>query len=105
MRRFNNWNSKYGGLGVSQAKRRRTLETQNAKLRWLLANAMLDNGALKDLLEKMVTPAAGRGFVGMEVHETRHYRSVSPSGRPASCGSIYSIALASNCFRFNLIVM
>ena len=74
---FNNWSSKHGGLGVSQVKRRRTLETQNAELKWLLANAMLDNGALKDLLEKMVTPATGRGFVGMEVHETRHYRSVS----------------------------
>ena len=46
------WKSKYGGLEVSEAKRLRTLEAENAKLKRLLAEAMLDNAALKDLLGK-----------------------------------------------------
>jgi putative transposase len=49
---FYNWKSKYGGLEVSEAKRLRSLETENAKLKRLLADAMLDNAALKDLLGK-----------------------------------------------------
>jgi putative transposase len=49
---FYNWKSKYGGLEVSEAKRLRGLEHENAKLKRLLADAMLDNAALKDLLGK-----------------------------------------------------
>ena len=49
---FYNWKSKYGGLEVSEAKRLRALEAENAKLKRLLANAMLDNAGLKDLLGK-----------------------------------------------------
>lgn len=49
---FYNWKSKYGGLEVSEAKRLRALEAENAKLKRLLAEAMLDNVALKDLLGK-----------------------------------------------------
>ena len=47
-----NWKAKYGGLEVSEAKRLRSLEDENAKLNRLLADAMLDNAALKDLLTK-----------------------------------------------------
>ena len=47
-----NWRAKYGGLEVSEAKRLRALEDENAKLKRLLADAMLDNVALKDLLSK-----------------------------------------------------
>jgi len=47
-----NWKAKYGGLEVSDAKRLRTLEDENAKLKRLLAEAMLDNAGLKDLLSK-----------------------------------------------------
>jgi putative transposase len=46
---FYNWKAKYGGLEVSEAK---GLESENAKLKKLLADAMLDNAALKDLLGK-----------------------------------------------------
>src|SRR5438105_1880413 len=46
------WKSKYGGIEVSEAKRLRALEAENAKLKRLLADAMLDNAALKDLFEK-----------------------------------------------------
>ena len=44
------WKAKFGGMDVSEARRLRTLEDQNAKLKRMLADAMLDNAALKDLL-------------------------------------------------------
>ena len=46
------WKAKYGGLNVSEARRLRALEDENAKLKRLLADAMLDNVALKDLVSK-----------------------------------------------------
>ena len=46
------WKSKFGGMEVSEAKRLRELETENSKLKRLLADAMLDNVALKDVLSK-----------------------------------------------------
>ena len=46
------WKAKYGGMEVSEAKRLRALEDENAKLKRMLAEAMLDNVALKDLLGK-----------------------------------------------------
>jgi putative transposase len=49
---FYNWKSKFGGMDVSEAKRLKALETENGKLKRLLADAMLDNVALKDLLSK-----------------------------------------------------
>ena len=49
---FYNWKSKFGGLGVSEAKRLKQLEGENARLKKLLADSMLDNAALKDLLAK-----------------------------------------------------
>ncbi|MHA6766383.1 IS3 family transposase [Sphingobium ummariense] len=59
-----NWKARYGGLEVSEAKRLRALEDENAKLKRLLAEAMLDNAGLKDLLgKKLVTPAAKREAV------------------------------------------
>jgi putative transposase len=47
-----NWEAKYGGLEVSEARRLRELEGETAKLKRLLADSMLDNVALKDLLAK-----------------------------------------------------
>jgi putative transposase len=47
-----NRKAKYGGLEVSEAKRLRALEEENTKLKRLLADTMLDNAALKDLLSK-----------------------------------------------------
>ncbi|MCX8498202.1 MAG: IS3 family transposase [Caulobacteraceae bacterium] len=58
---FYKWKAKYGGLDVSEARRLKALEDENTKLKRMLADAMLDNVALKDLLgKKMVTPAAHR---------------------------------------------
>ncbi len=49
---FYTWKAKFGGLEVSDAKRLKGLEDENTKLKRLLADAMLDNVALKDLLAK-----------------------------------------------------
>lgn len=58
------WKAKFGGLEVSDAKRLRVPEGENAKLKRLLAKAMLDNAGLKDLrVKKMVAPAAKREAV------------------------------------------
>lgn len=46
---FYQWKSKFGGLEVSEARRLRTLEEENARLKKLLAEAMLDDAVLKDL--------------------------------------------------------
>jgi putative transposase len=47
-----NWKAKYGGMDVSDAKRLRSLEEENRKLKKLLAETMLDQAALKELLAK-----------------------------------------------------
>ncbi|WP_183218395.1 IS3 family transposase, partial [Brevundimonas aurantiaca] len=58
---FYKWKAKYGGMDVSEARRLKALEEENAKLKRMLADSMLDNVALKDLLgKKVVTPAAHR---------------------------------------------
>lgn len=49
---FFKWKAKYGGLEVSDAKRLKALEDENAKLKKLLAEAMLDNAMLKDVASK-----------------------------------------------------
>lgn len=49
---FYRWKSKYGGMDVSDAKKLKSLEAENAKLKRLLADQMLDNAALKELLSK-----------------------------------------------------
>jgi putative transposase len=49
---FYKWKAKFGGLEVSDAKRLRALEDENAKLKKLLAEAMLDNAVLKDISTK-----------------------------------------------------
>ena len=49
---FYKWKARYGGLEVSDAKRLKALEDENAKLKKLLAEAMLDNAMLKDLASK-----------------------------------------------------
>ena len=46
------WKAKFGGLEVSDAKRLRALEGENGKLKRLLAEAIMDNAGLKDLLSK-----------------------------------------------------
>ena len=49
---FYKWKSKFGGMNVSDAKRLRSLEDENAKLKKLLAETMLDNAILKDITSR-----------------------------------------------------
>jgi putative transposase len=49
---FYQWKAKYGGLDVSEARRLKMLTDENAKLKKLLAEAMLDNAMLKELSSK-----------------------------------------------------
>ena len=46
------WKARFGGMDVSEARRLKALEDENGKLKRMLADAMLDNVALKDLLGK-----------------------------------------------------
>lgn len=49
---FYKWKAKFSGMEVSDAKKLRTLETENARLKKLLAETMLDNAILKDITTK-----------------------------------------------------
>ena len=49
---FYKWKAKFGGLEVSEARRLKALEDENARLKKLLAEAMLDNAMLKDVASK-----------------------------------------------------
>jgi putative transposase len=49
---FYAWKAKFGGMSVSDAKRLKQLEEENAKLKKLLAEAMLDNAVLKDITSR-----------------------------------------------------
>jgi putative transposase len=49
---FYKWKAKFGGLEVSDGRRLKALEEENAKLKKLLAEAMLDNAMLKDIAAK-----------------------------------------------------
>ena len=46
------WRNKFGGMSVSDAKRLKELETENGRLKRLLANAMLENEVIKEALQK-----------------------------------------------------
>ena len=49
---FYKWKAKFGGMDVSEARRLKALEDESTKLKRMLADAILDNVALKDLLGK-----------------------------------------------------
>jgi putative transposase len=49
---FYKWKAKFGGLEVSEARRLKALEDENAKLKKLLAEQMLDNAMLKDVASR-----------------------------------------------------
>ena len=49
---FYKWKARFGGMDVSDARRLKALEDENAKLKKLLAEAMLDNAMLKDIASK-----------------------------------------------------
>ena len=49
---FYAWKARFGGMDVSDAKRLKALEEENARLKRLLAESLLDQAALKDLLSR-----------------------------------------------------
>jgi putative transposase len=49
---FYKWRAKYGGMDVSDAKKLKALEDENAKLKRLLAESVMDNATLKEMLTK-----------------------------------------------------
>lgn len=49
---FYKWRSKFGGMEVSEAKKLRALEDENAKLKRLLAESVMDNATLKEMVTK-----------------------------------------------------
>jgi len=65
---FYKWKAKFGGMDVSDARRLKALEDENAKLKRLLAEAMLDNAMLKDL-------GSGFRFAPMSADQLNWFRS------------------------------
>jgi hypothetical protein len=72
----------YGGMDVSETKRLKRLEDEKARLKRLLADAMLDNAALTDLLGQVVAMAAKRQAVAH-----RPFNKMRMAGRSASCAA------------------
>lgn len=66
-----NWKAKFGGMQVSDAKRLRQLEAENAKLKRVVADLTLDKEALKELLAKKLVKPAGRRRACRHLIETR----------------------------------
>ena len=81
-----NWKAKYGGMDVSEARKLKALEDENARLKKLLADAMLDNcRAEGSSRKKMVTPAAERDAVA-------HLQTALWDERAAGVPSIWAAA-------------
>jgi putative transposase len=49
---FYNWKAKYGGMQISDVKKMKELEEENAKLKRIVANLTLENDAIKHVIEK-----------------------------------------------------
>jgi putative transposase len=71
---FYKWKAKYGGLEVSDAKRLKALEDENAKLKKLLAEAELDKAMLKEIAAKKRRPSAQLCGLGARARGRRPYR-------------------------------
>ncbi|CAI8752817.1 transposase [Burkholderia ambifaria] len=71
---YYNWKAKFGGMTVSEAQRLKELEQENNKFKRLLAESMLDNAALKDLLaRKLQARRPARSSPNLD-DRTRHGR-------------------------------
>jgi hypothetical protein len=80
---------RYGGLRPSDARRLKSLEDKNRRLKKLLAESMSDVAALQDLLARLSSPAARRqmmelseGAVEIHLHNT-HWNLAGCAGHPA----------------------
>ncbi|MFN3314854.1 MAG: IS3 family transposase [Hyphomonas sp.] len=70
MATFYKWKAKFGGMDVSDARKLKTLEAENARLKKLLADSMLDVSILKDLPGKELTTPQAKRAAALEVIET-----------------------------------
>ncbi len=86
---FYKWKARYGGLEVAEARRLRALEDENGKLERLLAEAMPDNAALKDLSRNNgPRPQRRAGGLVMVDPKTARRRAAGPRARyPRSAGA------------------
>ncbi|MBS1164781.1 MAG: family transposase [Proteobacteria bacterium] len=82
------WKAKYGGMDVSDAKRLKALEDENAKLKRMLAEAMLDNVALKGLSGMRVA----RGLDRLIVERGKPKMIVSDNGTEFTSNAILTWA-------------
>ncbi len=76
---FYNWKKKYGGLGVSELRKLRQLEEENAQLKKLVADLSLDKQMLQDVLKKVLKPSQRRKMVAglisdYRIHSVEHPR-------------------------------
>ena len=77
---FYKWKARFGGMEVSEARKLRTLEEENGRLERLLADAMLDNAALKDLLGKSGDARRASGGCGASAVRPRDERASGVPG-------------------------
>ena len=78
------WKRKYGGLEVSQLKKLKELEEENAKLKKMYANLALDNEILREVIEKNSSARGPQGNCGRNSRGIRyqHYSGVQIDGHP-----------------------
>jgi putative transposase len=62
--RYYRWKNKYGGMEVSESKQLREQESENVRVKKLLAENELDKAMLHDVIKKVVKPGSWRRFVG-----------------------------------------
>jgi len=84
---FYKWKAKYGGLDVSEARRLKALEDENARLKKLLAELMLNETALRDLLGKN---GRARRQAGSCRPSAGYFRDERASGLCGGCGGSYN---------------
>jgi putative transposase len=83
------WREKFGGMEVSDARRLRELERENAKLKRLLADQMLDNAAMRELLAKTGDAHGKAQSRGLSTKRTRSERATQLSARwPGTVGVV-----------------
>jgi len=74
------WRNKYGGINVSDAKRLKELEKENARLKALVAELSLDNAVLRDVNSKTSEPGKAEGSSRVCHQRTSHDRKTSLPG-------------------------
>ena len=72
---FYTWRSKYGGMEVSEMRRMKDLEQENARLKKLLAETMLDKEALTAALKKSTNPISQTAGRANHAGDNKHFKA------------------------------